>query len=331
MPSSKRMATVREGKSMPQSLKHAWRWLAGASAAAMFIASIPGSAKANPVTPAPDPISICVGKTGRIVGIDINCRPNNKQLDWNIPGPQGDPGNQGYQGPQGPKGETGLVGPQGDVGIPGLPGPQGAMGPTGPTGPQGPTGDAGPKGNKGPTGDVGPVGDKGPPGVDGIDGINGDNITILTGGSLGGKVGGDAAIQLSPTTGSGGNPTFPLYYGAGNAADIDQVAVQTPTPGGAAFHLQVSIAPTDPGGPMGIGGEYQFIVCNENVCNLADLACNIANDVSRPKEKTCADRTHFVDFAPGDTFSIQAYNSENSTNTVDVSWSLDFGIGLFLF
>jgi hypothetical protein len=37
-----------------------------------------------------------------------------------------------------------------------------------------------------------------------------------------------------------------------------------------------------------------------------------------------------VDFAPGDNFSIQAYNSENSTNTVDVSWSLDFGIGISL-
>jgi hypothetical protein len=175
------------------------------------------------------------------------------------------------------------------------------------------------------------VGPQGPPGIDGIDGINGDNITILTGGTLGGKIGSDASIQLSPSTGSGGNPTFPLYLGPGNGADIDQVSVETPTPGGAAFHLQVAIAPTDPGGPMGTGGEYQFIVCNENVCSLADLSCNIANDIpSRPHEMGCTDRTDDVNYLPGETISVQAYNSENSTNTVDVVWSVDFGIGFVL-
>jgi hypothetical protein len=330
MRGSKRMATDREGMRMPQSLKHAWRWFAGASAAAMLIASVPSAAKAE-VTPSPNPITICVGRTGRIVGINIECRPNNTQLDWNIPGPPGPQGDQGYQGPKGPKGPAGLIGPQGPVGNAGLRGPKGAQGPTGPTGPQGPTGDPGPVGNRGPTGDQGPVGIQGPPGKDGIDGINGDAITILTGGTLGGKIGADAAIQLSPTTGSGGTPTFPLYLGPGNGADIDQVSVETPTPGGAAFHLQVAIDPIDPGGPAGTGGEYQFIVCNENLCSLGDLSCNIANDIpTRPHEKTCANRDDDVNYAPGDTISVQAYNSENSTNTVDVVWSLDFGIGFVL-
>jgi hypothetical protein len=309
---------------MPQSLKHAWRWFAGASAATMLIAIVPSAAKAE-VTPSPNPITICVGKTGRVVGINIECRPNNTQLDWNIPGPPGPQGIQGDQGPDGVAGPAGLVGPQGPAGPAGSQGPQGAMGPTGPTGPQGPTGDAGPIGNRGKMGDTGPVGPPGPPGKDGIDGINGDAITILTGGSLGGKIGADAAIQLSPATGSGGNPTFPLYYGPGNGADIDQVAVETPTPGGAAFHLQVAIAPIDPG----FGGEYQFIVCNQNVCDILELSCNIAHD-SMVNQMTCTDRSGDLNFLPGDTISVQAYNSENSTNTVDVVWSLDFGIGFVL-
>jgi hypothetical protein len=32
-------------------------------------------------------------------------------------------------------------------------------------------------------------------------------------------------------------------------------------------------------------------------------------------------------FLPGDTISLLAYNAEVSTNTVDVSWSLDFALG----
>jgi hypothetical protein len=319
---------------MPQSLKHAWRWLIGASAAAMLIASIPVSA--NALTDGTPPlITLCVSRNGKIVAVNLECRPHQIQLTWNIPGPAGAPGDQGVQGPQGVTGEVGPVGPMGLVGLPGLPGPAGSKGPTGPTGQQGPTGLAGPIGNTGPQGPQGPIGDQGAPGLDGLDG---DQIGTLSGGTLGGTVGAFAAIQLDPSTGSGGFPTFPLYMGPGNGADrasispdSGQAAVQVPTPGGEAFHLQVKLS-HDPGGPAGTGGAFQFIVCNEATCDLAGVSCNIVNDVGglnpRPHETTCFDDTGEVEFLPGDALSIQAYNLENSTETVFVSWTLDYAMGL---
>jgi hypothetical protein len=168
----------------------------------------------------------------------------------------------------------------------------------------------------------------------------------LTGGTLGGTVGAAASIQLDPTTGSGGFPTFPLYMGPGNGADrgavsvnSGQAAVQVPTPGGEAFHLEVKIS-HDAGGPAGTGGAYQFIVCNEihlvggiteTNCDLTGVSCSINNDVGglspRPHEVRCSDDSNELEYLPGDTLSVQAYNLENSTETVDVSWSLDYAIG----
>src|SRR6202158_1806808 len=209
-----RMATVREGTRMPQSLKYVWRWLTGASAAAILIASIPGAA--NAITPGTPPlITLCVAKSGKIAAINLQCRPHQIQLTWNIPGPAGDPGFQGVQGPQGVTGEVGPVGPMGLVGLAGLPGPAGSKGPTGPTGPQGPPGIAGPIGHLGPPGIQGPVGDPGTPGIPGLDG---DQIGVLSGGTLAG-VGQFASIQISPTTGFLGQPTFPIYMGPMNGAD----------------------------------------------------------------------------------------------------------------
>jgi len=92
-----RMATVREGTRMPQSLKYAWRWLMGASAAAMLIASIPASANAQ-TDGTPPLITLCVSRNGKVVGINLECRPHQIQLTWNIPGPVGAPGFQGDQG-----------------------------------------------------------------------------------------------------------------------------------------------------------------------------------------------------------------------------------------
>jgi hypothetical protein len=294
---------------MPQSLKYAWRWLIGASAAAMLIASIPVSANAQ-TDGTPPLITLCVGRNGKIAAINLECKPRQIQLTWNIPGPAGNPGNQGEQGPQGVTGEVGPVGPQGLVGNPGLPGPAGSKGPTGPTGPQGPTGIAGPIGNTGPIGPQGPTGDQGTGGTDGTDG---DNITTLTGGTLGDEVGADTGIQLTPTTTS----TAPLYLGPGNAASKDQVSVQVPTPGGEAFHLKVALSNT-PGGSL----DYNFIVCNELECDPLTVTCTIED-----ADTTCTDNIHEVDFLPGDTLSIQASSSDAVTgNTVDVSWSLDYAI-----
>ncbi len=293
---------------MPQSLKYAWRWLMGASAAAMLIASIPAAANADN----PELITLCVSKRGKIVGIDIECKPRQIQLTWNIPGPAGDPGEQGDQGPDGVKGEVGPLGPQGDVGNAGLSGPAGAKGATGPTGPQGPTGIIGPIGNTGPIGPQGPVG---PPGANGTDGKDGDNIATLTGGTLGDRIGAAAGIQLTPTTG-GANPG--LYMGPGNAASTDQSTVQVPTPGGEAFHLQVALSDSP-----GLAGAYQFFVCHEADCNPAPtpVTCEIED-----ADKTCSDDLNEVEFLPGDTISILAFNEESSSNTVDVSWSLDYAI-----
>ena len=327
---------------MPQSLKYAWRWLMGASAAAILISSIPGAA--NALTPGTPPlITLCVARSGRIAAINLQCKPHQIQLTWNIPGPTGDPGEQGPQGPQGVTGEVGPVGPMGPVGAAGLPGPAGSKGPTGPTGPQGPTGDTGPIGNTGPQGPIGPPGDQGTPGLNGLDG---DHIGTLTGGTLGARIGANAAIQLDPSTGSGGFPTFPLYMGPSNGADrasvspnSGQAAVQVPTAGGEAFHLEVRID-ADPGGPGGTGGAYQFIVCNEihlpagnteTNCDITQLACSINNDVGglspRPHELRCSDDSGELEYLPGDTLSVEAYNLENSTNTVNVSWSLDYALG----
>lgn len=301
---------------MPQSFKYAWRWLMGASAAAMLIASIPAAANAQN----PQVITICVARNGKIASFGVlNCRSRHQiQLTWNIPGPAGDQGAQGNQGPTGAKGETGPVGTQGLIGNPGLPGAQGSKGPTGPTGQQGPTGIAGPIGNTGPAGPQGPQGDPGTPGTDGIDGTNGDNITTLTGGTMGNEIGFDAQIQLTPTTGFNGVPTFPIYMAPGNAADINQSSVQVPTPGGEAFRLQVALSAN----PGPAGSEYTFIVCSEGNCPLTGVTCDIADAA-----KVCSDDTGELDFLPGDTISILAFSSENSTNTtVDVAWSLDYAI-----
>lgn len=330
---------------MPQSFKYAWRWLMGASAAAMLVASIPVAANAQ-TDGTPPLITLCVAKSGKIVAINLECRPHQIQLTWNIPGPTGAPGNQGAQGPDGVDGEVGPVGPQGAIGPPGLPGLAGAKGPTGPTGPQGPTGDPGLIGNTGPQGPQGPVG---PPGDPGSNGIDGDHIGMLTGGTLDGRVGANAGVQLDASTGSGGIPTFPIYMGPGNGADRASVspssglaAVQVPTPGGEAFHLEVH-TDVDPGGPGGTGGAYVFIVCNEihlpgpgsgnteTNCDITKLSCEIHNDVGglnpRPHEQRCSDDSGELEYLPGDTIAIQAYNLENSTNGVNVSWSLDYALG----
>ena len=292
---------------MPQSFKYAWRWLTGASAAAMLIASIPAAANAQN----PQIITLCVGKTGKVVAVGLkNCRPHQIQLTWNIPGPAGDQGSQGDQGATGVKGEAGPVGTQGPIGDLGLPGLMGTKGATGTTGQQGPTGDPGPIGNTGPIGTQGPTG---PPGDKGTNGNFGDSITTLTGGTMGDVIGPGASIQLTSSRTS----AEALYMAPGNAASVDQPTVEVPTPGGEAFHLRVRISEDTDFTPG-----YQFIVCDENTCDITKLACTISGDAD-----TCIDNLHELDFLPGDTISIKAYNSLATTPpTVDVSWSLDYSI-----
>jgi len=323
------MATVREGTRMPQSFKNAWRWLVGASAAAILIASIPLAANADDGI-----ITLCIARNGKIVGIDIACQPHNLQLTWNIPGAAGVPGVQGPTGPQGVTGPGGLTGATGNIGLAGATGPTGAMGavgltgsqggvgaigPTGPlgstglTGPEGvegKVGPTGPSGNTGPTGLVGPVGGTGVAGTDGSDGDSGDQTTTLTGGTMGTEVGFNAGIQLTDLLLS--PPS--LWMGPSNGADFIQSTVAVPTPGGCAFDLQVSLdfAP-------GIASGYIFFVCDGANCDTG-LYCIIADT-----ETECADDFDEAFYSPGDTLSILALNWTGIPITLDASWSLDYG------
>jgi Collagen triple helix repeat (20 copies) len=328
---------------MPQSFRNAWRWLVGASAAAMLIASI--SPAANAQVPDTGVIRICIAKNGRILGVNQNCNHANFALTWNIPGAQGPQGPQGNVGPAGAPGAVGPTGSQGPVGPVGPTGPMGSVGLTGPAGAQGVTGPAGPTGDLGHPGPVGPTGLMGPSGVPA--GLTGDNVEILTGGTLGGTIGGAAQIQLATDTGvlPAGGPTTPIYLGPGNGASGrgifsippapvagPQTSVQVPTPGGTAFNLVVSIAPTD-AGPL--GADYTFILCNEADCDITNNPfCIIGHDPFPGNDLTvCSSRFQTgsmaaLDYLPGDTLSIQAFKSEAaiSTNTVDVRWSLDYAI-----
>jgi collagen triple helix repeat protein len=316
---------------MPQSLKNVWRWLAGASVTAMLIASIVPAANAQ--TPDTGIISICVARDGQIAGINTKCsRRHAIQLTWNIPGPQGPAGPQGPVGPSGVQGEPGPTGSQGAVGGVGPTGPMGAMGLTGPAGVQGVTGPSGPTGNVGKPGPTGVVGVTGPSGIPA--GHTGDNVEVLSGGTLGATIGANADIQLTTNTGTSltGGPTFPLYMGPGNGAagngnSPSQTTEEVPTPGGTAFNLLVAITP--PGiGAGGPGSGYKFVVCNEGTCDPSVLSCVIENTAPGPNFTTCTTPAgEFLDFAPGDTLSIQAFkNTVTVNNTVDVSWSMDFAI-----
>jgi hypothetical protein len=164
------------------------------------------------------------------------------------------------------------------------------------------------------------VGAAGTAGALGKDGTNGDNIATLTGGTLGDVVGGDAEIQLSGDNG----PNSPLYMAPGNGADRVQGTVQVPTPGGTAHRLQVQlyVAPGVPGGP-GTGAQYMFVVCNGENCDPTGVACTITDPAT-----TCPPETDTgVDFLPGDSISILAFNwPAGDPVAVDVSWSLDFAL-----
>jgi hypothetical protein len=325
---------------MPQSFKHAWRWLVGASAAAILIASI--SPAANAQGPDTGIISICIARNGDITGVNIPCRNRNFKLIWNIPGAPGPMGAPGAVGPTGPIGAAGPTGEQGAVGPVGPSGPMGAMGETGPYGAMGEIGPTGPTGNvgfPGPTGPTGAVGAVGPSGVPSFPAGSNDDVEILSGGTLGGTVGGAAGIRLDENTGFDGVPTTPLFLGPGNGASGNgiafpfppppptvptanpQTSVAVPVPGGTAFNLFVSLAPDGAGGD---GADYTFIVCDNGDCDITlNPFCTISGAA------TSCNTTGFLDYLPGDTLSIEAYNSSGvdiTTEISDIRWSMDFAI-----
>ena len=113
---------------MPQSFKNAWRWLVGASAAAMLIATIAPASTALAQTPDTGPSVSAYRRSGKVIGVGHVCKNHNIALNWNIPGAQGPQGLQGYTGPAGAPGAVGPTGSQGLVGPIGPTGLLGAMG-----------------------------------------------------------------------------------------------------------------------------------------------------------------------------------------------------------
>jgi Collagen triple helix repeat (20 copies) len=218
----------------------ALRTLLGAAATAATLATmmiaLPATADAATAL-----ISICVKTDGEVVRINSSvCGNNQTRLVWNFPGATGVPG---VEGPTGAVGATGPSGPVGPVGVTGPPGVTGPTGPTGPAGIPGPVGSegfnggtgvtgqqgpTGPVGNTGPIGNTGPGG-KGPSPTDNIAYPGGDQLAVITGGTLGATVGADegptgpiADIDL------GGESAIPpntiaderaIHMGPGNGAE----------------------------------------------------------------------------------------------------------------
>ena len=299
---------------MPASYKNAWRWLVGATTAAIMFAALPGIGRA-------DTLSICVNHAGKIKGINVPCKPNATLVSWeNTAGPQGPPGPQGVTGDPGPAGTQGATGPAG------IQGPQGAQGPAGPQGPQGPAGDTGakgPTGNMGPDGiqgPVGPVGDKGPPGKNGTNGINAKSTSFLVGGTLG-TLGNNEQIELSGANSIQANL---LIMGPGNGADLTGDAI-VPLNAGTAHDLYVNVD-NNPGtaalAPAGFPGIYFFNLCNFDTSGIS-TNCPITCAIIDP-DTTCSDNTHVVPFAEGDRMELTAYANNFVANAANVKWSTAF-------
>ena len=94
-----------EGVNMPASLKFAWRWIVGATAASIIgLVALPGVGQAQT-------LSICINNgNGRVRGIDVPCLATQTQMSWQTVGPTGATGPTGVTGNAGPAGPQGLGG-----------------------------------------------------------------------------------------------------------------------------------------------------------------------------------------------------------------------------
>jgi len=182
--------------------------LSAAAILATLMIALPMSARA-------EEIALCIAQDGQISAISTgsqlaSCPGKHKTLlTWNIAGPTGPTGAPGLVGPTGPNGPTGpagpvgvagnvgAVGPTGPKGIPGPPGSVGSEGFNGPTGPTGPTGETGVQGATGVGGATG-AGGRGPSPTDNIPFPGGDQLAVLTGGTLGQTVGSDDGPSGTP-------------------------------------------------------------------------------------------------------------------------------------
>jgi hypothetical protein len=332
---------IMEGVNMPASLKFAWRWLVGATAAAIVsLVALPGVGQAATLT-------ICIkNSNGRIKGINVACGSNSTELSWETVGPtgaygpqgvQGDPGLAGSQGPQGPTGApgpaggqgapgpqgvaglAGYIGPTGPAGAQGVPGPQGPEGVQGPTGPTGPAGFMGENGVRGPTGLVGPTGPTGP---SGIPGIAESNISVFTGGSMG-TFGASFNVDLSGNN-SVGLPGTILILGPGNGSDTSQATEVPLSEPGTAKRLFVNVD-ADPGTQMnnGLPSTFFFFLCDGNSFpSDCGLTCSIVGP-----DTTCTDLEDTQTYAQGDEMSLWAYANYPGANHANVKWSVTYDHG----
>jgi len=313
---------------MPASLKFAWRCLVGATAAAIVILiALPGVGRA-------ENIEICVNTSdGKIEGINLGigaCGAGLAELDWVTTGPVGPVGPSGVTGDAGPAGAqglAGLAGPSGPSGAQGAPGPQGPQGDIGPTGPIGPAGFMGENGVRGPTGLVGPTGPIGPSGVPGI--IE-PNISVFTGGSLGGlgtPDGGGYNIGLSGFN-SVGNPGTILIMGPGDGADTSQATEVPMSEAGLALRFFVN-TDADPGTQMndGVPSSYIFFLCDGQFNGpFTSPNCSIGCIITSPAT-SCNDLEDLQFFAQGDVMSVWAYSDYYLANQAHVKWSVSYDHG----
>ena len=310
-----------EGANMPASLKFAWRWIVGATAAAIIgLVALPGVGQAQT-------LSICINDgNGRIRGVDVPCLATQTQLSWQITGPTGATGPTGPAGYAGPAGAQGLAG---ITGATGPSGPQGAVGPQGAQGVAGPTGPTGPSGIQGNPGIRGLAGLAGATGVGGANGTTETGKTFLTGGSLG-TFGADEGVSLAgvyPYTilGPGnGSEQFPF-----TPPNID-IAVPMNDAGEAYnFYVRLDQAPGDDtitGAPM----SYTFLLCDflsPNVCvyggSLPGVTCTITNP-----DTTCnslvAVTGGFNPFSVGDLMEVWGEPDDIFALPANVTWSVTY-------
>lgn len=275
---------------MSQLIKWTWRFLV-AAAAGVILAISPTAARAQIAQT--EPIHFCIDRAGLISGIDVPCRANEVSLTWNVQGPQG---------------------PAGAIGAPGI---AGVQGPVGPAGPQGPTGTTGPQGLQGPQGPVGPQG------AQGLDALNGDNLSVLAGGTGSGGNVIDAAIVLT----SDGTIWMAPGNGAGAlGAVVDpptdpnniEASLAVPMPAGTLSKVTV-LVPTAPPG----ANTYTFELCLNHDCISAD-SCTITSSSSPP---SCSIPGGPFDLAEGQTLSIEGFGTATvSGSSTAVSFSANYQV-----
>ena len=296
---------------MPASLKFAWRWIVGATAAAIIgLVALPGVGQAQT-------LSICINNgNGRVRGIDVPCLATQTQMSWQTVGPTG------ATGPTGVTGNAGPAGPQGLAGLTGLGGPTGPMGPQGAQGVEGPTGPSGPSGIQGPNGIrgvLGLAGATGPTGVNGTNGTTESNKTFLTGGSLG-TFGGDLALALSGTYLS---PPV-LAMGPGNGAVDGNLSNMVPmNDPGVAYNLFVRVD-NHPGIDFITGAPITYTF---GICQTLSCVTPVISTITDP-DTTCNDLFDTTGdsllFLQGTPMALFAKTDDALANTADVTWSVTY-------